>query len=68
MFTNYGDIVTINDLCSMLHIGKNRAYEILRNNKIPSLRSCMKGKYLIDKGDVIKYVQSQKNLWYAETS
>lgn len=34
MFESYDDLVTIEDLCEMLGIGKNAAYELLRKKRI----------------------------------
>ena len=30
MFSNYNDMVTIDEMCDMMHIGRNTAYELLR--------------------------------------
>ena len=38
MFNEYSDIVTIDELCEMLRIGRNKAYELLRSGKIGSFR------------------------------
>jgi len=38
MFENYPDVVTVKELCRMLSIGKNTAYDLLKNNKIKSIR------------------------------
>ena len=32
MFESYDDLVTIEDFCEMLGIGKNAAYELLQKN------------------------------------
>lgn len=39
MFNEYSDIVTIDELCEMLRIGRNKAYELLRSGKIGAFRS-----------------------------
>ena len=38
MFKNYPDIVEIKDLCNMLRIGKNTAYELISDGKLKSIR------------------------------
>lgn len=38
MFNEYSDIVTIDELCEMLRIGKNKAYELLRNGNIKAFK------------------------------
>ncbi len=34
MFQSYTDMVTIEDMCEMLHIGRNKAYELLRSGSL----------------------------------
>lgn len=38
MFENYSDLVSIEELCEMLFIGKNVAYELLRRKKIKAFQ------------------------------
>jgi len=38
MFEDYGDLLTIEELCDILSVGKNTAYELLRTRKIKSLK------------------------------
>lgn len=38
MFKEYGDVVTVDDLCEMLNVGKNRAYDLLSSGEIKSKR------------------------------
>lgn len=55
MFENYDDVVDVNDLCKMLKIGKNKAYELLNAGNIKSIRI---GKsYKIPKRYVIDFIQ-----------
>jgi len=37
MFNEYSDIVTVDDLCEMLSIGKNTAYTLLNTSAIKAL-------------------------------
>ena len=37
-FKEYPDIVSVKQLQEMLHIGKNRALELVRNNEITCIR------------------------------
>lgn len=54
IFKDYPDVVTIDQLQKMLNIGRNSAYELLRNNIIKSVRV---GKhYIIPKVYVIAYL------------
>lgn len=38
LFTNYPDIVTVEQLCEMLNVGKNTAYRLLGDGSIKSVR------------------------------
>jgi len=38
MFENYPDVVGVDELCEMLNIGKNTAYDLLNTKVIKSLR------------------------------
>ena len=38
MFESYGDMITISDLCEILAIGTNSAYQLLRTNQIKAFR------------------------------
>ena len=38
MFKEYGDVVTVDELCEMLNVGKNRAYDLLSSGEIKSKR------------------------------
>ncbi len=38
MFNEYPDVVTIDDLTSMLSIGRNTAYKLINDKKIKSIR------------------------------
>lgn len=54
MFKDYPDIITIIDLQTMLHIGRNAAYKLLQNNSIVSIR--VGKKYIIPKASVANFV------------
>ena len=38
MFNEYEDMITIEDVCSMLNIGKNNAYRLLKEGKIHAFK------------------------------
>ena len=38
MFYDYNDIVTIDELCEMLRIGKNTAYKLINSGEITSFK------------------------------
>ena len=56
MFESYPDVVTIDDLQSMLHVGRNTAYKILQKDLIKTLK--IGKKYIIPKASVVKFVAS----------
>lgn len=47
MFSEYGDIVSIEDVMSMLHIGRSAVYTLLRNKSIKNVMVAR--KYIIPK-------------------
>lgn len=62
MFNDYSDIVTIDELCEMLRIGKNKAHEPLRNGDIKVFR-CGRLR-IISKQAVEGFVLSRKRFNY----
>ena len=58
MFTKYPDVVTVEQLCKMLNVGKNTAYNLINQNMIRSVKI---GKvYKIPKVNVIRYLKNAK--------
>ena len=57
MFREYPDVVTPEDLQTMLHIGRNAVYKILSEKLIETIR--IGKKYIIPKVNVIKYLTAQ---------
>lgn len=56
MFEKYKDVVNIIELCEMLDIGRNKAYELVNTGLIKSIRI---GKiHKIPKQSVINYINS----------
>lgn len=53
-FEQFGDVVTVHDLCKMLGIGLNSAYTLVNTNAIASIR--LRRKILIPKKAVIDYL------------
>jgi len=55
MLNKYSDILTVEELCEVLRIGKNTAYRLLKSNEIKSVKI---GKiYKIPKKSVRKYLE-----------
>ncbi|GBG56069.1 excisionase [Sporomusaceae bacterium FL31] len=60
MYEQYSDIVTVEDFCEMLSIGKNTAYQLLSSGQVKAFRYNRVWK--IPKQGVIEYVLQQSNL------
>ncbi|WP_196591322.1 helix-turn-helix domain-containing protein [Pectinatus frisingensis] len=56
MFDEYGDLVTVEELCEMLSIGKNAAYKLLGSGDIKAFR--IKRVWKIPKECVADYVSN----------
>lgn len=58
MFEDYNDIVTVDELCYMLRIGRNKAYQLLRSGRIGAFRD---GRlWMIPNEAVIEYIMKNK--------
>ncbi len=63
MFKDYPDIVGVKDLQQMLGIKQTKAYELLKNRIIKSIKI---GKdYKISKFNIIAYVLNGEQVWQA---
>lgn len=60
MFDTYTDILNIDDLCTVLKIGKNTAYKLLKSGEIKSL--LVAGKYRIPKQQLIEYINRRERV------
>ena len=56
LFSEYPDVVTIEHIMVMLHIGRNAAYRLIQSGKIKTER--IGRRYIIPKKSVISYVKS----------
>ena len=56
MFTKYPDVVTIEQLCKMLNVGRNTAYNLIAQNSIKSVKIGRIHK--IPKANIIRYLKS----------
>ena len=54
MFSNYPDVVSVEDVQAMLHIGRNAAYGLLQSGNIATIR--VGKKYIIPKASVIDFL------------
>lgn len=56
LFKEYPDAVNFEQFCTMLGLGRNRAYELLRSGEIPCRRNGK--KYIIAKIHIIEFLLS----------
>ena len=56
LFVDYPDVITVDDLQSMLHIGRNTAYKMLQDEMIKTVK--IGKKYIIPKASVVNFVSS----------
>ena len=54
MFTEYIDVVTVEEVMEMLHLGRVTVYNLLKTDKIHTLR--VGKKYVIPKKSVIEFL------------
>lgn len=54
MFDEYPDVLTVQDVMRALDIGRNKAYYLLKNNTIKSIK--IGNKYRIPKQYLIEFV------------
>jgi excisionase family DNA binding protein len=59
MFRDYPDIVSIQDICSMLNLGRNSVYRLLKDDEIRHVR--VGKKYVIPKDSITAFVTGA---WY----
>lgn len=59
MFSKYEDIVSVEDVMGMLHIGKSAVYSLLKSKSIRCVR--VGRKYIIPKKSVIKFIEENAN-------
>lgn len=54
VFSEYEDIVSIDDIMKMLHIGRSNVYKLLRNKEIKHIQVGV--KYIVPKVSVIEFI------------
>ena len=54
LFKEYNDVLTVKDLCEALHIGRNKAYEILQSGRLKCIK--VGSDYKIPKPYLIEYL------------
>ena len=59
MLEQYEDFLTVDELCEILHIGKNMAYKLLDSGEIKAFRISRTWK--IPKQAVIEFAEDSRN-------
>ncbi|WP_407384313.1 helix-turn-helix domain-containing protein [Ruminococcus sp.] len=54
MFIEYDEILSIEDVMEILHIGKNSVYSLLKSNEIRNIR--VGKRYIVPKQSVINFI------------
>ena len=54
LFSEYSDIVTVDEVMKMLRLGKNTVYKLLKNDEIMNVK--VGARYVIPKQSVIEFV------------
>ena len=57
LFSTYPDVVSIDEIQQMLRIGKNTVYELLKTQKLKSIK--VGKKYIVPKKYVIEFLLEQ---------
>ena len=58
MFNDYYDMVTMEEMCEMLRIGRSKAYELLRAGEVEGFK---KGRvWMIPKQAIIDFVENSR--------
>lgn len=57
LFSEYDDVVTVDDVMKMLHIGKSNVYKLLRDNSIKTVK--VGKRFIIPKRSVIEFLTIQ---------
>jgi excisionase family DNA binding protein len=60
MLDQYDDVISVKELCEILKIGRNRAYELLQTNKIKGIQ--MGRPWKIPKVSVEQFLKSTSGL------
>lgn len=58
MFDSFNDVLTVDDLCKALSLGKNSVYSLLKSGAIKSIR--IGNKYLVPKLYLIDFISSNR--------
>lgn len=56
MLEQYNDVISVDQVCEILHIGRNTVYTLLKTNRIRNIR--VGNKYIIPKRSIIDFLNA----------
>lgn len=56
MLEKYNDVLSVDQMCEILHIGRNTAYTLLKTNRVRNIR--VGNKYIIPKKSIIDFLNA----------
>ena len=57
LFKEYKDVVTVEDIMAMLHIGRTTVYELLKSGTLYSVK--IGKKYIVPKQSVVNFITAK---------
>lgn len=58
MFESFKDVLTVNDVCTALQLGKNSVYKLLRSGVLQCIK--IGKKYLVPKSFLIDFINQSR--------
>lgn len=65
MFDEYNDVIDVNDVKEMLHVGRSTVFNLMSSGRLPYMQ-VNKRKYLYRKLDVIRLFENEVNNYEQE--
>ena len=66
MLQSYNDVLTVDEVCEILHIGKTNAYKLIKEGQVPSIKV---GRQIrISKELLKKYISNEYKVCYNDST
>ena len=59
MFRNEPDVLTVPEAAKLLRIGKNQAYELVKNGKLSAIK--LGKKFIVPKSTLVDFCRNERN-------
>jgi excisionase family DNA binding protein len=59
MFRNEPDVLTVPEAAKLLRIGKNQAYELVKNGKLSAIK--LGKKFIVPKSALVDFCRNERN-------